>query len=109
MDALKAAIAEKRKVLEEDPVLASRPTKYMRRGDIERLREEQERKAQEEKRQAELAAKQEAEARAAEARAKRERELRERQKVSVPSILPLCQVNHLNCGWRVGEIKVDVS
>jgi pre-mRNA-splicing factor 18 len=46
MDALKAEIATKRK-----PVLdnSTRPTKYMRRGDIERLKEEQEQKAQEEK------------------------------------------------------------
>ncbi|KAJ3532652.1 hypothetical protein NMY22_g7657 [Coprinellus aureogranulatus] len=39
--------------LEEDPVVAARPTKYMRRGDLERLKEEQERKAQEEKRKRE--------------------------------------------------------
>lgn len=42
MDALKAEIALKRKGLQELP--AGRPTKYMRRGDIERLKEEQERK-----------------------------------------------------------------
>ncbi|KZT02893.1 Prp18-domain-containing protein [Laetiporus sulphureus 93-53] len=49
MDALKAEIAVKRKALREDPVLAQRPTKYMRRGDIERLKEERERKEREEK------------------------------------------------------------
>lgn len=47
MDALKAEIAIKRKSLQELPT--ERPTKYMRRGDIERLKEEQERKAREEK------------------------------------------------------------
>lgn len=56
MDALKAEIATKRKALTEDPVLASRPTKYMRRGEIEKMKEEQERKAREEKEQAERAA-----------------------------------------------------
>jgi hypothetical protein len=45
MDALKAEIASKRKALENVP---SRPNKYMRRGDIERMREEEERKAREE-------------------------------------------------------------
>ena len=48
MDALKAEIALKRKTL-EIPVADGRPTKYMRKGDIERLKEEQERKAKEEK------------------------------------------------------------
>ncbi|KAJ2914523.1 hypothetical protein MD484_g5915, partial [Candolleomyces efflorescens] len=74
MDALKAEIAAKRKVLDEDPTLSSgRPNKYMRRGDLERLREEQERKALEEKRKLEEEAKRkEAEARAAEQQARRE-------------------------------------
>jgi pre-mRNA-splicing factor 18 len=48
MDALKAEIALKRKTLEV-PTVEGRPNKYMRRGDIERLKEEQERKAKEEK------------------------------------------------------------
>ncbi|CAL1715735.1 unnamed protein product [Somion occarium] len=48
MDALKAEIANKRKALDGPPA-AGRPTKYMRRGDIERLKEEQERKDKEEK------------------------------------------------------------
>jgi hypothetical protein len=43
MDALKAEIASKRKAVEESSL--SRPTKYMRRGELERLREEQEQKA----------------------------------------------------------------
>lgn len=45
MDALKAEIASKRKALENVP---PRPTKYMRRGDIERMKEEEEQKAREE-------------------------------------------------------------
>jgi pre-mRNA-splicing factor 18 len=52
MDALKAEIAAKRKNL-EDPGVAARPTKYMRRGDLERLKEEEERKVQEETRKKE--------------------------------------------------------
>jgi pre-mRNA-splicing factor 18 len=40
MDALKAEIAFKRKTAEAD--LSSRPTKYMRRGDIERMKQEEE-------------------------------------------------------------------
>ncbi|KAK1218827.1 hypothetical protein PQX77_018443 [Marasmius sp. AFHP31] len=47
MDGLLAEVAAKRKAIESDPV--PRQTKYMRRGDIERLREEQEKKAKEEK------------------------------------------------------------
>lgn len=49
MDALKAEIATKRKALHDDPLLAGRTTKYMRRGEIERLREEQEQKERAEK------------------------------------------------------------
>jgi hypothetical protein len=45
MDALKAEIASKRKALENG---TQRPNKYMRRGDIERMKEEEERKAREE-------------------------------------------------------------
>ncbi|OBZ72261.1 Pre-mRNA-splicing factor 18 [Grifola frondosa] len=47
MDALKAEIVLKRKALE--PSDGAKPSKYMRRGDIERLKEEQERKEKEEK------------------------------------------------------------
>ncbi|TFK40070.1 Prp18 domain-containing protein [Crucibulum laeve] len=68
MDALKAEIASKRKALEEDPVLSARPTKYMRRGDIERLKEEQEQKAREEKKKSEEAARKEEETKAAAAK-----------------------------------------
>jgi len=45
MDALKAEIASKRKAFDNGP---SRPNKYMRRGDIERMKEEEELKAREE-------------------------------------------------------------
>lgn len=43
MDALKAEIAVKRKKLETD--IGSRQTKYMRRGDVERIKQEEEQKA----------------------------------------------------------------
>ncbi|KAJ2920620.1 hypothetical protein H1R20_g16476, partial [Candolleomyces eurysporus] len=74
MDFLKAEIAAKRKVLDEDTTtISGRPNKYMRRGDLERLKEEQERKAQEEKRkQEEESKRKEAEARAAEQQARRD-------------------------------------
>ncbi|KAH9178356.1 hypothetical protein EDB89DRAFT_2181419 [Lactarius sanguifluus] len=58
MDALKAEIASKRKARDNGP---SRPNKYMRRGDIERMKEEEERKAREDaakKAEAEAKAKQ---------------------------------------------------
>jgi len=45
MDALKAEIASKRKALDN---ASQRPNKYMRRADIEKLKEEEERKAREE-------------------------------------------------------------
>ncbi|THG99731.1 hypothetical protein EW026_g2657 [Hermanssonia centrifuga] len=48
MDALKAEIALKRKTFQDVPP-TDRPAKYMRRGDIERLKEEQERKEREDK------------------------------------------------------------
>ncbi|KAI0709857.1 pre-mRNA splicing factor [Earliella scabrosa] len=56
MDALKAEIAVKRKALEIPATDGARPTKYIRRGELERLKEEQERKereAQEEQRRLE--------------------------------------------------------
>ena len=40
MEALKAEIASKRKAIQDDPI--DRPSKYMKRGDLERLREERE-------------------------------------------------------------------
>ncbi|KAI0749901.1 Prp18 domain-containing protein [Daedaleopsis nitida] len=67
MDALKAEIAVKRKALDIIPAATDgpRPTKYMRRGDLERLKEEQERKEKEEKEE--------------QRRLEREREERERE------------------------------
>lgn len=47
MDALKAEIALKRKSVGTD--IGSRPTKYMRRGDIERIKQEEEQKAKQER------------------------------------------------------------
>ena len=44
MDALKAEIATKRKAIQDD---ARGPSKYMRRGDLERLKAEKEQKAYE--------------------------------------------------------------
>ena len=53
MDALKAEISNKRKALEEATTSSEKPPKYMRRGDLERLKEEQERERLEKERQAE--------------------------------------------------------
>lgn len=66
MDALKAEIALKRKTLQDLPAADGRPTKYIRRGDLERLKEEQERKAKEEK----------------EAREKEERDIKEAERLA---------------------------
>lgn len=68
MDSLKALVAEKRKAIQDD---STRPTKYMRRGELERMKEEQEAKAREEKRLAEEAKKREEEAKEAERAAKK--------------------------------------
>ena len=66
LDALKAEIAIKRKAT---PDGSSRPSKYMRRGDLEKLKEEQERKEREEKEKARLE-KEQKEREAAEEKAK---------------------------------------
>ncbi|KAF7975730.1 hypothetical protein HWV62_8705 [Athelia sp. TMB] len=71
MDALKAEIAVKRKAIQDDPI--ARPNKYMRRGDIEKLKEEQERKEREEKEQAERAEREKAAEAAALKKAAREK------------------------------------
>lgn len=47
MDFLKAEVANKRKAVESETAL--RPKKYLRRGEVEKLKEEEERKATEEK------------------------------------------------------------
>jgi hypothetical protein len=106
MDALKAEIAAKRKVLDEDPTLSSgRPNKYMRRGDLERLKEEQERKALEEKRKLEEEAKKkEAEARAAEQQARREAVAAAKSKVSDVTFCGWFGLKELTCGWRTVDI-----
>ena len=49
LDILKSEIAVKRKAIAEDPVLSGRPNKYMRKGELERLKLEQEQKEREEK------------------------------------------------------------
>lgn len=73
MDALKAEIAVKRKALAVPAAEGARPTKYMRRGDLERLKEEQEKKEREEK---------EARLREEREREEREREERRREKAA---------------------------
>ncbi|KAI0350064.1 pre-mRNA splicing factor [Trametes cingulata] len=73
MDALKAEIAVKRKALEIPVPEGARPTKYMRRGELERLKEEQERKEREER---------EARLREEREREEREREERRREKAA---------------------------
>ncbi|ESK98277.1 pre-mrna-splicing factor 18 [Moniliophthora roreri MCA 2997] len=60
MQGLLAEVAAKRRAIESDT--APRPTKYMRRGDLERLREEQEQKAKTEKEAAVTAERKAAEA-----------------------------------------------
>ena len=81
MDALKAEIALKRKTLDVPAPEGARPNKYMRRGDLERLKEEQERKEKEER---EERRRQERE------REEREREERRREK----SVAKVRRVDH---------------
>ena len=88
LDALKAEIAIKRKAT---PDGSSRPSKYMRRGDLEKLKEEQERKEREEKEKARLE-KEQKEREAAEEKAK--------EKVSM-SIL-CAKILVLRRSWRTG-------
>ena len=109
MDFLKAEIAAKRKVLDEDPTaLSGRPNKYMRRGDLERLKEEQERKAQEEKRkQEEESKRKEAEARAAEQQARRDAAAA-KSKVSDATI-DFCVSFELNRGWRAVYLIISLT
>jgi pre-mRNA-splicing factor 18 len=61
MDALKAVVAEKRKAIVEDNGSSERPNKYMRRGEIERLKEEAKAREEKERRDQEEAARLEAE------------------------------------------------
>ncbi|KAF8072103.1 Prp18 domain-containing protein [Lyophyllum atratum] len=52
MEALKAELSAKRKALQDDPMASLRPTKYMRRGEIERLKEEAKAREQKEREEA---------------------------------------------------------
>ena len=61
MDALKAVVAEKRKAIAEDNGSVERPAKYLRRGEIERLKEEAKAREERERREQEEAAQLEAE------------------------------------------------
>ena len=83
MDALKAEIAVKRKALEIPVADLARPTKYMRRGELERLKEEQERKEREEK---------EEKRRLEREREEREREERRREKAAARVSRPASSV-----------------
>lgn len=49
MDSLKSLISQKRKTLQEDPLLNARPAKYMRKGELDKLKEEQESKEREQR------------------------------------------------------------
>jgi hypothetical protein len=64
MDALKAVVAEKRKAIEQENGSSQRPAKYLRRGDIERLKEEEKAREETERREREEAARLEAEMKA---------------------------------------------
>jgi hypothetical protein len=61
MDALKAVVAEKRTAIVEENGSSQRPTKYLRRGDIERIKEEAKTREEKERMEQEEAARQEAE------------------------------------------------
>lgn len=92
MDALKAEIAVKRKAL-QDPVLAARPTKYIRRGELERLKEERERDEKEAKEREERERKEEEEERRRQSAA---------TKVSISSLSANKAQPGLMRGWRAG-------
>jgi pre-mRNA-splicing factor 18 len=92
MEALKAEIAAKRKALESDAPKDARPNKYMRRGDLERLKEEQARKEKEEK---EAAAQAEAQRRAEQAAAKLKVSTRMHTREALFG---------LTYGWRTGPV-----
>lgn len=67
LDALKAEIAVKRKATPDD---SARPSKYMRRGELEKLKAEQEAKEREEKEKARQQRKEQEEREAAETKAR---------------------------------------
>ena len=92
LDALKAEIAIKRKAT---PDGSSRPSKYMRRGDLEKLKEEQERKEREEKEKEKEKARLEKE--------QKEREAAEEKAKEKVSMSTLCtQFLVLRRSWRTG-------
>lgn len=62
MEALKTLVADKRKAIEDDNGSSQRPAKYLRRGEIERLKEEAKAREEEERMEREEAARLEAEA-----------------------------------------------
>jgi pre-mRNA-splicing factor 18 len=96
MDALKAEIALKRKVVQSEAEI--RPSKYMRRGELERLKEEEERQAREEK-EKERAVKEVIERNAAAARSI------QKQKVSLSCHLNLSSTSgiHVCLGLRTDQ------
>jgi len=65
MDFLKAELSSKRKAMEQD---TSRHSKYMRKGDIEKIKAEEERKKRETEQKAKLEAEEKAKAKAVEVR-----------------------------------------
>ncbi|KAG6864630.1 hypothetical protein C0991_008162 [Blastosporella zonata] len=97
MDALRAEINAKRKAIQDEPAVA-RPTKYMRRGDIERMKEEA--KAREEK---EL---QEAKQREEEAKAiarKQKLKIPSRSATNSPHPAPITEDDKSNSGTPIPE------
>lgn len=92
MDSLKAFVAEKRKALQND---SERPKKYMRKGDLERMKEEQEAKAREEKQITEEVNKREEEAKQA---AKK-----------VGSCRSLSDMPFLTLFWRIGHTNINTT
>lgn len=91
MDSLKALVAEKRKSIDND---SARPAKYMRRGDLERIKEEQEAKVREEQQLVQEAK-------------KREESEKAPKKVSLVHILSLVQT--LMLIWRAAICAYSLS
>ena len=98
MEALKAEIASKRKARDNGP---PRPNKYMRRGDIERMKEEEEQKAREEEaaRKAEVEAEQAAQPKVRfrhfHSNLHRDIETSLELRITAPAALPLWSPRHL--------------
>ena len=96
MDALKADIAAKRKAIQDDPVNAARPTKYMRRGDMERLKQDEELNVRQDKEKVVRALKEGAEAKVAAAKPSK----------VCSSYLRYSTTYVLNLKWRTDSITV---